>query len=80
MGVGQNKTTRNWTAGFCPWFQLPGFHFGYLFLTHSHITSHGRLAVHQSAVGGDLAREGEALLAVQVLFVQGLCRAVPASG
>ena len=25
------------TAGFSPWFHLPGFQFGYLFLTHSHI-------------------------------------------
>ena len=25
------------TAGFSPCFHLPGFRFGYLFLTHSHI-------------------------------------------
>ena len=24
------------TAGFSPWFHLPGFHLGHLFLTHSH--------------------------------------------
>ena len=24
------------TAGFSPWFHLPGFHFGYPFWTHSH--------------------------------------------
>ena len=24
MGVAQNQTTRNWTAGFTPWFHLPG--------------------------------------------------------
>ena len=35
MGVGQNETTRKWTAGFGPCFHLPGFHVGYLFLTHS---------------------------------------------
>ena len=28
MGMGQNESTRNWTAGFSPWFHLPGFHFG----------------------------------------------------
>ena len=33
--MGQNDFTRNWTAGFSPRFHLPGFHFGYLFLTHS---------------------------------------------
>ena len=37
IGVGQNLTTRNRTAGFSPWFHLPGFHLGYPFLTHSHI-------------------------------------------
>ena len=36
MGMGQNKTTRNGTAGFSLWFHLPGFHLGCLFLTHSH--------------------------------------------
>ena len=25
------------TAGFSPWLHLPGFHFGHLFLTHSHV-------------------------------------------
>ena len=25
------------TAGFGPWLHLPGFHLGYLFLTHSHV-------------------------------------------
>ena len=25
------------TAGFGPWFHLPGFPFGYLFLTHTHV-------------------------------------------
>ena len=34
MGMGQNEATRNWTAGFGPCFHLPGFHFGYPFLTH----------------------------------------------
>ena len=24
LGMGQNQTTRNWTAGFGPWFHLPG--------------------------------------------------------
>ena len=28
MGMGQTETTRIWTAGFSPWFHLPGFHFG----------------------------------------------------
>ena len=33
LGMGQNETTRIWTA-FSPWFHLPiGFHFGHLFLT-----------------------------------------------
>ena len=27
MGMGQNYTTRNWTAGFGPCFHLPGFSF-----------------------------------------------------
>ena len=31
LGLGQNKTTRNWTGGFSPCFYLPKFHFGYLF-------------------------------------------------
>ena len=39
LGMGQNQTTRNWTAGFSPWFHLPGFHLGYLLLTHSHFKS-----------------------------------------
>ena len=33
----QNSATRNWTAGFGPCFHLPGFHCGYVFLTHSHL-------------------------------------------
>ena len=33
--MGQNETTRNWTAGFGPCFHLPGFHFGYICLTHT---------------------------------------------
>ena len=31
-----SKLTQQRTAGFSPWFHLPGFHFGYFFLTHSH--------------------------------------------
>ena len=32
------KTTRNWIAGFSPWFHLPAFHFRVtLCLTHSHL-------------------------------------------
>ena len=34
MGMGQNKSHQG-TAGFGPCLHLPGFHFGYLFLTHS---------------------------------------------
>ena len=35
--MGQNYTTRNWTAGFSSCFHLPGFHFGVTqFLTYSH--------------------------------------------
>ena len=36
LAMGQNSS-RNRTAGFCPCFHLPGFHFGYLFLTHSQL-------------------------------------------
>ena len=35
MGMGQKNNPRK-TAGFSPCVHLPGFHFGYLFLTHSH--------------------------------------------
>ena len=35
--MGQNETTRIWTAGFSPWFHLSGFHFECPFLTHSHM-------------------------------------------
>ena len=31
-----SKLSHQGTAGFSLWFHLPGFHFGYLFLTHSH--------------------------------------------
>ena len=37
MGMGQNESTRMWTAGFSPCVHLPGFHSEYLFLTHSQI-------------------------------------------
>ena len=40
VGVGQTKPTRRWTAGLSPYFHLPGlagFHFVYLFWTHSHL-------------------------------------------
>ena len=37
LGMGQNEATRNWTTGFSHCFHLPGCHFGYLFLTHSHL-------------------------------------------
>ena len=36
MGVGQNCTTAN-PQGFVPFCHLPGFHFGYLWLTHGHV-------------------------------------------
>ena len=36
-----SKLTHHGTAGFGPWFHLLGFHLGYLFLTHSHISSRG---------------------------------------
>ena len=46
LGMGQNhmgnygsNLNHQGTAGFSLWFHLPGFHFGYLFLTHSHITN-----------------------------------------
>ena len=42
MGMGQNTTTRNRTAAFSLWFPLPGFHFGYAFLTHSQISPWAR--------------------------------------
>ena len=35
LGYG-TKFSHQGTAGFSPWFHLPGFHFGYPFLTHSH--------------------------------------------
>ena len=34
-----SKLSQEGTAGFSLWFHLPGFHFGYLFLTHSHMAS-----------------------------------------
>ena len=34
---GGSKLNHQETAGFSPCFHLPGFHFGYLFLTHSHV-------------------------------------------
>ena len=37
--MGQNKPPG--TAVFSPWFHLPGFHFEYLFLTHSHMGDKG---------------------------------------
>ena len=36
LGSG-SKLNHQGTTGFSPWFHLPGFHFGYLFLTHSHL-------------------------------------------
>ena len=36
VGCG-SKFSHQRTAGFSPWFHLPGFHFGYLFLTHSQL-------------------------------------------
>ena len=39
MGMGQNYATRTWTTGISHWFHLPGCHFGYLFVTQSHITT-----------------------------------------
>ena len=36
-GCGSKSTTRNWTAYFSPRVHLPGFEFGYLFLTHTHM-------------------------------------------
>ena len=33
-----SKLIHQRTAGFSPWFHFPRFHFGHLFLTHSHIT------------------------------------------
>ena len=35
--VGARSRPRNWTAGFSSCVHLPGFHVGYLFLTHSQI-------------------------------------------
>ena len=32
-----SKLNQQGTAGFGPCFYLPGFHFGYIFLTHSHV-------------------------------------------
>ena len=48
MSVGQIGTT-----GFSPWFHLPGFHFGYPFLTHSHVIvlSGGAAAARGTAAG-----------------------------
>ena len=42
-GMGQNSTTRIlWTAGGSHCFNLAGFHFGYLFLTHTHLKGETR--------------------------------------
>ena len=35
--LGYGSKLRHQTAGFSPCFHLPGFHLGYLFLTHSHL-------------------------------------------
>ena len=32
-----SKLNHQGTAGFGPWFHLPGCHVGYIFLTHSHV-------------------------------------------
>ena len=48
MGMGQNESTRNWTACFSLWFHLPGFHFGYIILTHSQ-NGHGWMCIHLPA-------------------------------
>ena len=37
VGMGQNLIIRVWAAGLSPCFHLPGFHFGYIFLNHSHV-------------------------------------------
>ena len=57
--MGQNST-RNWTAGFSPWFHFTRVtHFGYLFLTHSHVSlgtfvaSDGDLPPKQGATGDE---------------------------
>ena len=34
-----SKLNHQGTAGFSPCFHLPGFHFGYIFLTHSQVTN-----------------------------------------
>ena len=33
----ESNLNRNWTAGVAPYFHTPGFHFGYLFSTHTHL-------------------------------------------
>ena len=47
MGMGQNQNQQG-TAGFSPCFHLPGFRFGYLFLTHSHMLRQLRLDVNDT--------------------------------
>ena len=51
LAVGQNLPTRNWTAGFSLCYHLPGFKFGYLFLTHGHLVSPQPLKLHLRANG-----------------------------
>ena len=36
--MGQNYTTRNWTAGLVLVSHIPGFHFRHAFLTHSQVS------------------------------------------
>ena len=50
--MGQNETTRIWTAGFSPWFHLPGFHFGVtLLLTRTHMNLKWVTCGHQNSAG-----------------------------
>ena len=48
MWCGCGSKLNHWgTAGYSPCFHLPGFHFGYLFLTHSHVSWHSCSALHK---------------------------------
>ena len=59
VGVGQNETTRNWTAGFRP-SMLPGFQSGYL-LAPSHVRVIDRPGVHRHRGRAGARRSGSSL-------------------
>ena len=72
--MGQNATTRNWTAGFSPFFHLPGVHLGHIFFTHSHVVS---VSVKPKVMSAMMFRQDPRQRPVQASLVEGLnCEAL----